>query len=46
MNEHNKTETVINTENKQVVARGEGHEGKKEIGEGDGELTNFQLQDK
>ena len=34
MNEHKKTEIVIDTENQQVVTRGEGIEGKKEIGEG------------
>ena len=32
--EHKKTEIVIDTENQQVVTRGEGIEGKKEIGEG------------
>ena len=34
MNKHNKTETVIDTEDKQVVARGEGDVGISEIGEG------------
>ena len=35
MNKHNKTETVIDTEDKQVVARGEGAGGRKEIDERD-----------
>ena len=35
MNEHNKTETVIYTENKQVVARGEEGRWRREIGEGE-----------
>ena len=35
MNKCNKTETVIDTENQQVVARGEGNGGMREIGEGD-----------
>ena len=35
MNKHNKTERVIDTENKQVVARGEMDWGRKGIGEGD-----------
>ena len=34
MNEHDKTETVIDTMNKQVIARREGVGGRKEIGEG------------
>ena len=33
MNKHNKTETVIDTENKLVVATGEGSGGMGEIGE-------------
>ena len=35
MNKHNKTETVIDTENKQVVVRGKEGGGRGEIGEGD-----------
>ena len=35
MNKHNKTNRVIDKENKQVVARGEGGGGMSEIGEGD-----------
>ena len=38
MNKRNRTETVIDTENKQVVARGEGVGGRKEIGEEDYEV--------
>ena len=34
MNTYNKAERVINTENKQVVARGEGGRRMSEIGEG------------
>ena len=34
MNKRNKTETQSDTENKQVVARGEGDEEKREISEG------------
>ena len=33
MNQHNKTEIVIDTENQQVNTRGEGSEGRKQIGE-------------
>ena len=45
MNKHNKTETVIDTDNKQVVARGES------VGAGKKEMraikrNNFQLQNK
>ena len=35
MNKHNKIETVIETENQQVVTRGENGEERKEIGKGD-----------
>ena len=35
MSKHNKTETVIDTENKQVVSSGEEAVGRKEKGEGD-----------
>ena len=35
MNKHNKTNIVIDTENKQVVARGKGSGWRREIGEGD-----------
>ena len=35
MNKHNKTETVSDTENKQVVARGKGCGEMREIGDGD-----------
>ena len=35
MNNHNKTKTVTDTENKQVTARGECYGRKREIGEGD-----------
>ena len=35
MEKHNETETVTDTENKQVVARGEEGGGRKEIGERD-----------
>ena len=35
MSKHNKTETVINTESKQVVSSGEEAVGRKEKGEGD-----------
>ena len=35
MNKHNETETVIEKQNKQVVARGEGDRGRRETGEGD-----------
>ena len=39
-NERNKIETVIVTENEQVVARGEMSEGRKDIGEGDLEVQD------
>jgi len=35
MNRHNKTEKITNTENKQVIARGERGWGKKGIDKGD-----------
>ena len=35
MNRHNKTESVIDTENKQMFAEREGSEERKDIGEGD-----------
>ena len=35
MNKHEKTETVIDVENKLVVARGNEVSGRKESGEGD-----------
>ena len=46
MNKHNKTEIELKTQNKQVVARGEGGEGRKETCEGRFRGTNFQLQNK
>ena len=41
--QNNKTESPTNTENKEVVIRGEKNKGMREIDE---ENTNFQLQDK